>query len=151
MDRAIFRRIGGLEVIKFASTCLVIALAATILRASHLDGPAEFVFFLLIVVSPLFIGLSVSVSVWRLMSRVLPLGLGTPERALLALSSFVLVGSCGPLILCLTVMLITHDGGSLGAFGLGALLAILLSELLCTFAVGIFVERVILDRTRRGR
>ena len=152
MGRANSRRIDALQAVTLF-ICIVIAIAAAILHPGVLNGAAGFAFFLLIVGSLLYIAIGVSVSVWRLMTRVLPSSVGIPERLLVALSSFVLVVGCGPLALYLAVWVITHVEGSIGASGMWALLAIFVSVLFCTFAAAIFVGRAVLDRlhARRSR
>jgi hypothetical protein len=140
------RRIGALQAIIFAFLWIALVLAIATVRAGALNGPAGFVFFLLIGLSLFLIALGVGVGVWRLMARVLPSRVGIPERLLFAFSSCVLVGGCGPLVLCLAVYLITHVEGSAGASGIWALMAIFLSGLLCMFAVAIFVGRIIVER-----
>jgi len=109
------RRIPALKAVTFAFLWIVIVLTAATVRAGALNGPAGFVFFLLIGLSVFLIAVGVGVGVWRLMARVLPSRVGIPERLLIAFASCVLVGGCGPLVLYLAVTLITHVEGSAGA------------------------------------
>jgi hypothetical protein len=145
MGWATFKRIRARDAITIVFVCIAIAVAAAILHARGLDGTVGSVLFLLIVLS-LFLGaIGVTVSFWRLMTRVLPPRVGIVERLFLALSSFVLVIGCSPLALYLAVTMITQVEGSVGASGIWALLAIFSSGLFCTFAAGIFVGRTVLD------
>lgn len=138
--------------ITLAFICIVILVASAIIRTSALDGPAGFVFFLLVVVSPFLIAIGIGISVWRLMTQVLPCWIGAPERLLFAFASFVLVFGCGPLAISSAVMLIAHVEGSVGASGIWALLGILFSGLFCVLAGVIAVGRTVFDwmQNRRG-
>jgi hypothetical protein len=62
-----------------------------------LDGPRGFVFFLLIMVAPLFIAAGVTMTVWRLMEVFLPQMFAVPERLLFALSAFLTTCGSRPL------------------------------------------------------
>jgi len=143
------RRVGAITLV-FA--CIVIAAASAIVRTTSLDGPAGFVFFVLIAISIFFIAVGASVTVWRLMAEVLPPRIGTPERLLFAFATFVLVFGCGPLVISSAVMLLAQVQGSAGASGIWALLAVLSSGLVCALAGTIVTVRNVLDRgsSRRG-
>jgi hypothetical protein len=116
-------------------------------RKNALDGPAGFLFFLLIMASPFVFASGVCLIVWRALARVPTHWIGLPERRLLTFASFVLTCSCGPLAISLSVMLITGIQGSVGASGIWAILGILFSGVLCCVAGVITVGRAILTRS----
>jgi hypothetical protein len=127
--------------------CVVILSASIMARKGALDGPAGFLFFLLIAASPFVIASGVSLIVWRSLARVPTAWLRLPERRLLAVASFVLICSGGPLAISVSIMLITGIEGSLGASGVWAVLGILSSGVLCSVACAIIMGRAILTRS----
>jgi hypothetical protein len=130
-----------------AFACVVILSASIMARKNALDGPAGFLFFLLIAASPFVIASGVSLIVWRSLARVSTPWVGLPERRLLTVASFVLICSGGPLAITLSIMLITGIEGSLGASGVWALVGISFSGVLCFAACVITVGRAILTRS----
>ena len=132
-----------------ALSCAVIIVASAIRFASDLDGPAGFVFFLLIMVAPIFIGAGVAVTVWRL-TLLLPPAFGVVERLLFAMAGFVATCGCGPLIISMVVMTVTRHEGTLGAAGLWAFISIAISGALCVFGCAVTVLRLALYRRKIG-
>src|SRR5438046_9963174 len=120
-------RSGPPATVTFALFCAVVVAASAIRFEGGLDGRLGFVFFLLVMVAPVFIATGVAVTVWRLMLRRLPPSVGIPERLLFALAGFVLTCGSGPLAISVAIMAITRQEGTMGAAGLWALTSIAIS------------------------
>ena len=129
-----------------ALTITVIAVAAAILFAEALDGPLGFVFFLLVVVSPVFIGTGAAITVWRLIGST-RIG-STPERLLFATATFIAVCGTGPLLISLALMLLRRQDAPIGAAGIWALVAMFTASLLSFAGVATTLMRYFRKRSR---
>ena len=138
-------RPGTAGAITLAFVCIVVAVASGIRLTSNLNGPAGFVFFLLVMVAPFFIATGVAGTVWRLMART-ALYSGVVERLLFVFAVFVATSGSGPLAISLAVIAITRHEGSIGAAGMWALLSIAGGVALAIFGISIMVVRLALNR-----
>jgi hypothetical protein len=137
-------RPGKPAAITFALFCAVVIVASGIRVTGNLNGRVGFVFFLLVMVTPVFIATGTAVTVWRLVPRVASYS-GVVERQLFVLAAFVVTCGSGPLAISLAVMAITRHEGSIGAAGIWALLSTVGSVALCTLGIALTVLRLALN------
>ncbi len=124
--------------------CSAVLSASAIQYAADLDGPLGFVFFLLVVATPIFIAMAVSVTNYRLMLRRPPTLVRTPERMLFAAAGFIVTCGSGPLAISLAIAGITRREGTLGAAGMWAIASIVLGAVVCSFAIAVMLLRPVL-------
>ena len=124
--------------------CVAVIVASGIRVTSNLNGRMGFVFFLLVMVTPVFIATGAAATVWRLMPRLASY-CGVVERLLFVLAAFVVTCGAGPLVISLAVMAITRNEGSIGAAGIWALLSIVGGAALSIFGIAIAVLRLALN------
>ncbi len=138
-------RFGVTAAITLLFFCAVVVAASAIRLAGDLNGRLGFVFFLLIMLAPVFIAAGVAVAVWRLTLR-LPPYFGVLERVLFAFASFVITCGSGPLAISLAVMAITRHEGAVGAAGIWALMSVATSVALSVFGIAVTVLRALYGR-----
>jgi hypothetical protein len=147
VDRRVLQRFpkarsGTPAAISFGLFCAAALLASGIRVTGNLNGRLGFVFFLLVMVTPVFIATGAAVTVWRLPR--LRSNCGVVERLLFVLAAFVVTFGAGPLAISLAVMAITHNEGSIGAAGMWALLSFVGGAALSIFGIAITFLRLAL-------
>ncbi|HEX3321631.1 MAG TPA: hypothetical protein VHR84_13075 [Terriglobales bacterium] len=138
-------RPGTSAAITFALFCAVVTVASRIRVTDNLNGRLGFVFFLLVMVTPVFLATGVALTAWPLMPRLASYS-GVLERLLFVLAAFVVTCGCGPLAISLAVMAITRHQDSIGAAGIWALLSIVGGIGLSIFGIAVTLLRLALNR-----
>jgi hypothetical protein len=137
-------RSGPAAAVTFGLFCAVIVVGSAVRGAGELDDRRGILVFLLVMVAPVFIATGVSITLWRLMLRLLPASVGIPERLLFTLAGFVTTCGSGPLAIGLAIMAITRQEDPMGAAGIWALSSIVVGSALCVFGITITIGRLML-------
>jgi len=143
-------RPGTSAAITFAVFCAVVIVASGIRVTGNLNGPLGFVFFLLEMVTPVFLATGTAMTVWRLTPRLVPYS-GVLGRLFFVLAAFVVTCGSGPLAISLAVMAITRHDASIGAAGIWALLSLVVGAGLSTFGIAITLLRLALNGRQSTR